>query len=412
MRYLACSHRCSSTDISDLITAILRATSSAFIQLWTDTLPDFTPWYCLSSTAAIKLVHTFNARQLPLPLLPAQAYDFTRLYTNIPHDLLRTTISTLVAAAISHIFNNTTHQPVWPFILVRTTLYPNDPNKKPHHHVTFTVTPTVHPYRRVGNTITRCFSLTDFDTMFHTLLSLTFIKFGPALVQQVCGIPMGISAAPFIANLFLAWFEYQFLCQSLNPNLSLVARATHNAFRFSTRFLDDLLSLQNPHLANLLYTNLSYLNLHGIYPPTLRVEPQHHTHLLHQEMPFLDILLIPDTSSTSCRLITHLYDKRVQPAFFNIRLSRFVHLSSNVNDSCKRNILTSQIHRLSRIITDPTNFCFEVALVIRALQAQAYPIHQLLQQTRTFISTNPFLYHHSRTTPPRLDLFTTIHCQL
>ena len=248
--------------------------------------------------------------------------------------------------------------------------------------------------------------------MFHTLLSSTFIKFGPALVQQTCGIPMGISAAPFIANLFLAWFEYQFLRQSLHPNLSLVAQDTLNAFIFSTRFLDDLLYLQNPDLDNLLYTNQSYLNLHGIYPPALRVEPQHHIHLLHQEMPFLDILLIPDTSSASCRIITHLYDKRVQPAFLNIRLSRFVHFSSNVDDSCKRNILTGQIHRLSRIITDPNNFCFEVALVIRALQAQAYPIHRLRQQTRTFINTNPFLYHHARTTIPHLDLLTTIQRHL
>ena len=411
MRYLACSHRCSSTDISDLTTAILRAASAAFISLWTHTLPSFPPWYCLSSSAAINIVHTFNARQLPLPLLPAQAYDFTRLYTNIPHDQLRTTISTLVATAISHVFVNES-QPVWPFIIVRTTIYPHDLNKKPHHKVTFTTAPTLHPYRRVGNVITRCFSLTDFDTLFSTLLSSTFIKFGPARVQQMCGVPMGISAAPFIANLFLAWFEYQFLRQSLIPNLSLAAQAILDAFRFSGRFLDDLLSLHNPHLATLMYNNLSYLDLHGIYPPTLRVEPQHHIHLLHQEMPFLDILLIPDTSGTSCRLITRLYDKRVQPAFINIRLSRFVHLSSNVNDSCKRNILTSQLNRLSRVITDPPNFCLEVALVIHALRTQAYPIQRLLQQTRAFIIANPFLYHHARTNHPRLDIFATIKLHL
>ena len=223
---------------------------------------------------------------------------------------------------------------------------------------------------------------------------------------------MGISAAPFIANLFLAWFDFQFLRQALKPHLSPIAPAILITFCFSARFLDDLLSLHNPHLETLLYTNLSYFDLHGIYPPTLRVEPQHHAHLLNQEIPFLDILLIPDTASTSCRLITQLYDKRVQPAFSNIRLSRFVHISSNVNDYCKQNILISQIHRLSHTITDPPNFCLEVALVIRALRGQAYPIHRLLQQTRTFIRNNPFLYHHARTTPPRYDLLANIHLHL
>ena len=47
-----------------------------------------------------------------------------------------------------------------------------------------------------------CLPPPDFcNTFLDVLLSSTFIRFGPALVRQICGIPMGISAAPFIANL-------------------------------------------------------------------------------------------------------------------------------------------------------------------------------------------------------------------
>ncbi len=63
---------------------------------------------------------------------------------------------------------------------------------------------------------------------------------------------MGISPAPFIANLFLAWYEYKFLRQrSTTP---ATAHAILRRFRFSKRFLDDLSAFNNPFLARLLYT--------------------------------------------------------------------------------------------------------------------------------------------------------------
>ncbi len=116
---------------------------------------------------------------------------------------------------------------------------------------------------------------------------------------------------------------------------------------------------------SLLYTTDTLHGLHGIYPPALRVEPQLHAHFLHHESPFVISSGVPVPGADHCRLLTRLYDKRVQPAFTNV--SRFVHSASNVNESCKRNILTNNFHRLRRVITDSHNFCLEIALVIRAL---------------------------------------------
>ncbi len=89
-------------------------------------------------------------------------------------------------------------------------------------------------------------------------------------------------------------------------------------------------------------------------------------------------------SSTSCCPIatvswydTRLYDKRVQPAFFHVRLSRFVHISSCVNEAAKRNIFISQFRRLQRVITDVHNFINEVARLMVALWQQGYPRFRL-----------------------------------
>jgi hypothetical protein len=51
-------------------------------------------------------------------------------------------------------------------------------------------------------------------------------------------------------------------------------------FRFSVRFLDGLLSLQNRNLTSLLYTTDTLNRLNGIYQPALRVKPQLHAYFL------------------------------------------------------------------------------------------------------------------------------------
>lgn len=48
------------------------------------------------------------------------------------------------------------------------------------------------------------------------------MEFGPILVRQDCGIPIGISPAPFMADLNLAFYELRFLTQHV-PSLAALA---------------------------------------------------------------------------------------------------------------------------------------------------------------------------------------------
>ncbi|GIL43721.1 hypothetical protein Vafri_1304, partial [Volvox africanus] len=221
------------------------------------------------------------------------------------------------------------------------------------------------------------FSPDDILALLSALFSATFIRFGPHLVRQVCGIPMGISPAPYIANLFLGWCEYEFLRQFYSSTITPPAKHVLSAFRFTKRYLDDLLSLRNKHLASLLVHSLDFihpLGLHGIYPPALDIPQQSHP---EGTTPFLDILLIHSVRNGCSWYTTHLYDKLRQPAFQEIRLSRFVHASSCVNEAAKRNIFISQFRRLQRLIIDVDDFIPSVAQLMATLVAQGYPRRRL-----------------------------------
>ncbi|PNW72368.1 hypothetical protein CHLRE_16g672945v5 [Chlamydomonas reinhardtii] len=413
MRYLACSQQCPVTALSDVVTAVLRAASPCFTAHWQRHLPGTAPWLCFSSGAVMSLVAQFNAAHFqPHAAHPHVARDFSRLYTNLPHSDLRTTLHRLLTASLADT----------PAIRV-TTRPPNPlrPRDKPRHAVTF-LTAVERPYHAAANgSVTREFSVHAFCTIIlDALLSSTFIRFGPALVRQICGIPMGISAAPFIANLFLGWYEFEFMRQSSNPSLSPAARAILRRFRFTKRYLDDLLCLNNPWLPHLLYNDRTYEGLAGLYPPTLAVPAQTHEHLPSHCIPFLDVLLCSTVHNHRCWIVTHLYDKREQPAFQHVRLSRFVARHSSVNEQCKRNIFTGQSHRLRRVITCGESFSYETAMLIRSLEAQQYARASMLGSLGVLLRQHPHVFYFQRrgvpqpphppdvVAVPRLDLLARV----
>ena len=60
------------------------------------------------------------------------------------------------------------------------------------------------------------------------------------VLRQVVGIPMGSDPAPFMANLFLYFYENQYLRDLKKQNLML-ARRLSNAFRY----IDDLCTIND-----------------------------------------------------------------------------------------------------------------------------------------------------------------------
>ena len=78
------------------------------------------------------------------------------------------------------------------------------------------------------------------DALRHRLDNV-FIKFGSKLYRQIVGIPMGTNCAAFVANLFLFYFEKDFMLSLSDSNQADIVEA----FNSTSRYLDDLFNIDN-----------------------------------------------------------------------------------------------------------------------------------------------------------------------
>ena len=67
--------------------------------------------------------------------------------------------------------------------------------------------------------------------------------FGEQIFQQTIGIPMETNCTPLLADLFLYSYESEFI-QSL---LRSEKKTTAKSFNFTYRYIDEVLSLNNPN---------------------------------------------------------------------------------------------------------------------------------------------------------------------
>ena len=91
------------------------------------------------------------------------------------------------------------------------------------------------------------------------LLDNIYIRFGTKLYRQIVGIPMGTNCAPLVADLFLFCYERDFMKDLSSDNQADVIKA----FDSTSRYLDDLLNIDNPYfegMVNQIYPSELQLN--------------------------------------------------------------------------------------------------------------------------------------------------------
>ena len=143
----------------------------------------------------------------------------------------------------------------------------------------------------------------------HYLLDIhnIFIRFGSKSYRQIVGIPMGTSCAPLVAGLFLFCYERDFMLSLSDNNQTDIIEA----FNFTSRYLDDLLNIDNP----------SFEQMVGqIYPTELQLN---RANSFDTEAPFLDLNL----SITNGIVSSKIYDKQDD---FNFEIVNFPFLDGDV----------------------------------------------------------------------------------
>ena len=142
---------------------------------------------------------------------------------------------------------------------------------------------------------------------------------------------MGTNCAPLPADLFLYSYESEFL-QNLVKNQKIHET---RAFNFTYRYIDDVLSINNPRFTE-------FLPL--IYVPELEIKETTDT---ASSASFLDLYLEFDDSG---QLSTKIYDKRDD---FNFKIINFPNMCSNIPASP---VCISQLIRYARASSNYSDF--------------------------------------------------------
>jgi hypothetical protein len=161
-----------------------------------------------------------------------KTFDFSTLYTTLLHNKLKTGLIETIHKAFSHRNDGSKF-----VVLGYNSIYFSNKIQK-------------------GKA---CYSEEQVISMLEFLIDNIFVFFGGALFQQVVGIPMGMNCAPLLADLFLFLYESEFLQNLVKYKKIHEARA----FNFTYRYIDDILSINNPRFAE-------FLSL--LYPPELEIK--------------------------------------------------------------------------------------------------------------------------------------------
>ena len=202
----------------------------------------------------------------------------------------------------------------------------------------------------------------DIINILEFLVDNIFVVFGGKVFQQIFGIPMGTNCAPLLADIFL----YSYKAEFIPSLLSTGKKRSSSRFNFTYRYIDKVLSINNPAFEN-------YLG--QMYPAELEIKDATENNI---PASYLDLLLSIESDGQLC---TSLYDKRDD---FNFHITNFPFLSSNIPSSPAYGVLISQLIRYARACSSYKCFILRAAQLSSKFPRQGYVMERLKSSIRKF----------------------------
>jgi hypothetical protein len=187
------------------------------------------------------------------------------------------------------------------------------------------------------------------------LIDNTYVVVGDCVFRQTVGIPMGTDCAPFLANLFLFSYEFDYLNKLLKQKKFKILYK----FRYCARYIDDLLLINND--------NFLVSNKHDIYPIELDLTSDDKC---DQQVHFLDL----DILITGPCFSYSIYDKRDN---FDFPIVSFPDLSGNIPSRQSYGVFISQLVRFARGCLLFKDFKSRAILLTTKLLSQHFLLHRL-----------------------------------
>ena len=198
--------------------------------------------------------------------------------------------------------------------------------------------------------------------MLEFLVDNIFVVFEGKFFQQIVGNPMGTNCALLLAEIFLYSYEAEFIQFLLSTGKDKIA----SQFNFTYRYIDDVLSINNPNFEN-------YLG--QMYNAELEIKG---TTESNTSASYLDLIL---TIESDGQLRTSLYDKRDD---FNFNITIFPFLSSNIPSSPAYGVFISQLIRYARACSSYECSILRALRLSSKLLGQGYVMERLKSSLSKF----------------------------
>ena len=270
-------------------------------------------------------------------------FDFSTLYTKLPHDDLIKVLQDIV----EFVFNGG-----------RKTA---DGNRKYLTVLGKNCFFSRYKHKRNKNSYT----MDQVKMMVHHLISQTYFTVGNTLFRQRIGIPMGIDPAPFWANLYLYHYENLFVTK-------LIRTDRYRGFKFKNcfRFIDDACNLNDGGEFQRSYPE--------IYPKELELKCEHEG----DHATFLEL----DITIKDGIFVYKLFDKRDNFPFFIVRMPD---LAGNIPSHVFYGSFMSEILRIARATLLYEDFISKAKELLNRMNNQGASAPLLLRQIKKVLNNHP-----------------------
>ena len=217
--FIASSSKCTTKDLSCLLTKVLTTVKDGLIRYNnTETSRNGvnSMWIVKNSTDLLSSLDQLNV----LTATSVQTYDFSTLYTSIPHNLFKSRITALIHNSFKR---------------------RNGRNRYTHIKIASGKGYFIDTINPSGDNL---YTADQICRMVEFLIDNVFVKFGGCLFRQVIGIPMETNCTPLLADFFLYSYESEFLDNMIRGGHRKLARS----FSLCYQYIDDLIVFNNKNL--------------------------------------------------------------------------------------------------------------------------------------------------------------------
>ena len=318
-RFIIAGKKCINKKLTQYITSVFKLCFNQFesyhkkmhYHTWTKTF-----WVIQNNNSPLESIQKINKRNNAKQI---STFDFSTLYTKIPHDELLEVLYNIV----DFVFKGGTRD----VISIDRLGNPSWSTCKKGHTYYFTKS-----------------SLKEAITF---ILRNCYFSFGNISLRQIIGIPMGSDPAPFFANLFLAFYEIRWINDQRKLGV-INTRKLNNTFRF----IDDLLSLNDDSIFESSYNS--------IYPTEMELKKENST---NNAATFLDI----NISIENGKFCTKLFDKRDN---FGFDIVRMPFVSSNMPGKMFYGSIGAEFLRIARATSKIEDLSFTCKQLLTRMSSQ------------------------------------------